>query len=81
MKAKLDASLEKRPLAKAQAMFFQGLKKVGGDESKMRAFHEKLQISVFLGREIAAKFSREGEGRADDAFGVKIMYSFYRRSF
>ena len=35
---------QRRPLAKAQAMFFKGLKEVGGDESKVIALYRKLQI-------------------------------------
>ena len=45
VKARLEVSSHKRPLAQAQAMFFKGLKEVGGDESKVRGFNGKLQIS------------------------------------
>ena len=54
VKARLELSPQRRPLAKAQAMFFKGLKEVGGDESKVRAFQRKLQISFFVGSDIAA---------------------------
>ena len=36
VKAGLDVRPQRRPLAKAQAMSFKGLKEVGGDESKGR---------------------------------------------
>ena len=44
--ARLEVSPQRRPLAKTQALFFKGLKEVGG-ESEVRAFHGKLQISFF----------------------------------
>ena len=44
---RLEVSPQRRPLAKTQALFFKGLKEVGGGESKVRAFHGKLQISFF----------------------------------
>ena len=67
-KARLEVSLQRRPLAKAQALFFKGLKEVGGDESKVSAFSGNLQISFFVGRDIAAIFSRESEGHADEGW-------------
>ena len=39
----VKARLEKRPLAKAQAMFFQGLKQFKADESQVRVFYVKHQ--------------------------------------
>ena len=38
VKARLEVSLQRRPLTKAQAMFFNGLKEMDGDESKVRTF-------------------------------------------
>ena len=39
VKARLEVSPHRRPLAKAHAMFFKGLKELGGDESKVIAFY------------------------------------------
>ena len=36
-----------------------------GGESKVRASHGKLQISLHVGRHVAAKYTREGEGHAE----------------
>ena len=49
VKARLEVSLQRRPLTKAQAMFFNGLNEVDGDESKVRSFYGKLQNSFFVG--------------------------------
>ena len=57
-------------MEKPQAMFFKGLKEVGGDESKVRAFDGKLQISFFVGKEFAAKFTRKGEGHANKGWVI-----------
>ena len=44
---------------------------MGGDESKVRAFDGKFQIS-FVGRDIAAKNTREGEGHADEGWVIDM---------
>ena len=41
-------------------------------ESKVSAFFGKLQISFFMGRDIAAKFSRESEGHADEGWVIDM---------
>ena len=43
-----------------------------GDESKVRTFYGKLQISFYVGRDVAAKFTREGEGRAEEGGIINI---------
>ena len=68
VKARLEVSLQRRPLTKAQAMFFNGFKEVDGDESKVRSFRGKLRISFFVGGDLAAKHTREGEGHADEGW-------------
>ena len=52
LKARLAVSPQWRPVAKAQAMFFKGLKEVGDDESKVRVFGGKLRISFLLQEEM-----------------------------
>ena len=47
VKANLELSPQRRPLAKAQAMFFKGLKEVGGNEANAKAVCGKLQVSSF----------------------------------
>ena len=43
-----------------------------GDESKVRTFYKELQISFFLGRDVAAKYTREGEGHAEEGWVINI---------
>ena len=50
-------------------MFFKGLKEAG-DESKVRSFCGKLRISFFVGGDLAAKYTREGEGHADEGWFI-----------
>ena len=72
VKARLEVSPQRRPLTKTQALFFKGLKEVGGGESEVRAFHGKRQISFFVGRDIAAKFTCEGEGHANEEWVIEM---------
>ena len=59
-------SPQKKPLAKAHALFLKGRSAARGDESKINVVYRKLQISFFFfGRALAAKFTAEGEGLAD----------------
>ena len=51
----MEMSLQEKPLAKAHALFFKGLKSMAGDESKMNVVFGKLQISFFVGGAVAAK--------------------------
>ena len=41
-----------------------------GDESKVRSFYGKLRISFFVGGDLAAKYTREGEGLADEGWFI-----------
>ena len=43
-----------------------------GDESKVRTFHGKPQISFHVGRDVAAKYTREGEGHAEEAWVIDM---------
>ena len=47
--ARLEMSPKRKPLAKAHAMFLNGLKEVGGNESKVNSVYGKIQISFFVG--------------------------------
>ena len=68
VKARLEVSPQRRLLTEAQAaMFFKGLKEAGEDESKVRSFYGKLQISFFVGG-LAAKCTRDSEGHADEGW-------------
>ena len=58
-------SPQKKSLAKAHALFLKGRSAARGDESKINVVYRKLQISFFIGRALAAKFTAEGEGLAD----------------
>ena len=46
--ARLEMSPKKKPLAKGHALFYKGLKEVGGNESKINVVHGKIQISFFV---------------------------------
>ena len=50
--ARLEVSPPKKPLAKAHALFYRGLKAVKGDLSQITVVHGKLQISFFVGGHI-----------------------------
>ena len=86
VKARLEVIPQRRALTKAQAMFFNGLKEVDGDESKVRSFYGKLQTSFFVEGDLAAKYTREGEGPADEGWFIdkdvvsNICTDFQRRS-
>ena len=45
VKARLEVSPQKKPLAKAHALFYKGLKAVEGDESQITVVYSKLQMS------------------------------------
>ena len=48
VKARLEVSLQRRPLTKAAAFFFNGLKEMQDDKSKVKTFLGNLQISFFV---------------------------------
>ena len=60
-------SPEKKPVAKAHALFYKVLKSMRTDES----MYGKLQISFFVGGAMAAKFTLEGEGLAGEGWDIK----------
>ena len=62
--------LQKKPLAKAHALFYKGLKAVGGNESKINVVYGIIQISFFVGGAMAAKFTLEGEGFAGEGWNI-----------
>ena len=47
VRTNLEISPQKKPLARARAMFFKGVKEARGDEAKIRAFYGNLQTSFF----------------------------------
>ena len=81
-KARLEVSPQRRPLRKAHALCFKELKEMEGDESKVGTFHAKLQISFYVGRDVAAEYTREGEGHGEEGWiinipvGVTELYRF-----
>ena len=70
--ARLEMSLKKKPLAKAHALFYKGLKAVGGSESKINVVYGKVQISFLVGSAVAAKYTLEGEGLAGEGWSIKF---------
>ena len=61
-------SPQKKPLAKAHALFYKSLKAAKADESQINVICGELQISVLIGRGLAAKFTPEREGLADQGW-------------
>ena len=55
-------------MAKAHALFYQGLEEVGGNKSKINVANGKIQISFFVGSAIAAKYTSEGEELAGEGW-------------
>ena len=53
-----------------------------GDESQVRHFCGKFQISFYAGKDVAAKYTREGRGSrgrtSDHPCGVSDLYRFHR---
>ena len=47
MKARQEVSPQRKPLTKAQALFYKGLMELKGDGSKIRVVYGKLQILFF----------------------------------
>ena len=68
---RFELSPKRKPLAKAHALFYRGLKEVKGDESKIHVVYGKLQISFFVGSAMAAKYTPEGEGLAGEGWAIK----------
>ena len=69
--SRLEMSPNTKPLARAHALFYKGLKEVGGDESKTHVVYGKIQISFFVGGAMAAKYTPEGEGLAGEGWNIK----------
>ena len=69
--SRLEMSPKRKPLAKAHALFYKGLKEVKGDESKTHVVNGKIQMSFFVGSAMAAKYTPEGEGHARNGWTVK----------
>ena len=64
-------SPKKKPLARAHALFYTGLKAVKGDESAIHGVCGKIQISFFIGSAMAAKYTLEGEALAGEGWTIK----------
>ena len=45
---------------------------MGGDDSKVRAFYVKLQISFSVGGDIPAKYTHECEGHAEEGWFIDM---------
>ena len=43
---------------------------IKGDESKVRTLYRNLQISHCVGKDIAARYTRKGEGRAEEGWVI-----------
>ena len=69
VKARLEMSPQKKPLAKAHA-FHKGMSAAKGDESKINVIYDKLHMSFLIGRVSAAKFTPEGEGLTDQGWTI-----------
>ena len=69
--ARLEMSPHKTPLAKAHALFYKGLKAVGGYRSMINVVYGKIQMSFFVDGAMAAKFTPEGEGLAGEGWNIK----------
>ena len=69
--SRLEMSLRRKPLAKAHAVVYKGLKYVKGDESKIHVVYGKFQISFFVGSAFAAKYTPQGEGLAEEGWTIK----------
>ena len=69
---------QKKPLAKAHALFYKGLKAMGGNDSKIDVVHGNIQISFFVGSAIAAKYTPEREETSKRRLGCYCsnLYSF-----
>ena len=66
--ARLEVSPQSRPFTKAAALFFKGLKEMGGDDSKVRAFCVKLHTSFSVGGDVP----HEGEGHAEEGWVIDM---------
>ena len=54
---------KRKPLAKAYALFYKGVKEVK-DQSMIHVVHGTIQICSFVDSAIAAKYTLQGEGLA-----------------
>ena len=68
--SRLELSPERKPLAKAHALFYEGLEEVKGNKSKIHVVCGKIQIRFFVGSTIAAKYTPEGEGVAGGGWDI-----------
>ena len=71
LSSRLEISLKRRFLARAHALFFKGLKEVGGNKSKIHVVCGKIQITLFVAGAMAAKYTPEGEGLAGEGWTIK----------
>ena len=69
--SRLEMSPKRKPLARAHALFYKGLKEVKGSESKIHVVYGKIQISFIVGSAMAAKYTPEGEGLAGEGWAIK----------
>ena len=69
--SRIELSTQRKPYAKAHALFKKGLEEVKGDKSKIHVVYGKIQISFFVGSAIAAKYTPEGEGLAGEGWDIK----------
>ena len=69
--SRLELSPKRKPLSKAHALFYTGLKTVKGDESRIHVVYGKIQISFFIGSAMATKYTPEGEGLAGEGWDIK----------
>ena len=79
MKVRLEVSHQKKPLAKAHALFYKVRSAARKDESQINVICGKLQISFLIGRGLAAQFTPEGEGLANQ--GWKINHDIFGAIF
>ena len=63
---KVPCTLHGEALGKSQCIVQKGLKEAGGDESKIHVVYGKIQISFFVGGDMAAKYTPEGHGLAGE---------------
>ena len=69
--SRLEICPKRKCLAKAHALFYKGLKKVGGDESKIHVVYGKIQVCFFVRSVMAAKYTPEGEDLARKGWNIK----------
>ena len=73
-----EVGCQKKPVGRAPAVFFKGLKAAQGDETKIKTVHENLQMSFFAEvgpqgqRQLPAKYTREHKGHAHEGWQINL---------